>query len=164
VVLKTAPFEEDSDDVISFVTEVQLSVTMFCGFALLTDSTESPKFDAGNMDIFLVAINCFGFLALLVCNLRQGQEQIVQVAKVVRAKSRRMSLVGLPGLAGLNMQPAGKSADRNKKVVKEEEKEEEESNVHEPHQSRATVVPEDRGESRVRIRPLSEKFDFPNRK
>ena len=73
LVLKTAPFEEDSDDVIAFVTEVQLAFTFFVGFALLTDNKETPFFNADVMDVLLVVVNCFGFVTLIMGNCYQQE-------------------------------------------------------------------------------------------
>ena len=71
--MKTAPFEEDSDDVIAFVTEVQLAFTFFVGFALLTDNKETPFFNADVMDVLLVVVNCFGFVTLIMGNCYQQE-------------------------------------------------------------------------------------------
>jgi hypothetical protein len=88
LILKTAPFEEDSDDVISFITEVQLSVTFFVGFALLTDDKGYPKFNPRSVDIFLVVINCFGFAALIIGNCHSSGTAAKAVSVIEMAKKK----------------------------------------------------------------------------
>ena len=96
VVLKTAPFEEDSDDVISFITEVQLSVTMFIGFALLTDTNKSaPQFDPHITDICLVVINCAGFACLVFSHCRHMPGHAKRAVTFVRVRSERRRSISL---------------------------------------------------------------------
>ena len=71
--MKAAPFDEGSDDIIAFVTEVQLAFTFFVGFALLTDSRETPFFNPDVMDILLVLVNCCGFATLIAGNCYQQE-------------------------------------------------------------------------------------------
>jgi len=141
LVLKTAPFEEDSDDVISFVTEVQLTITMFCGFALTMDTTEIPSFNPKAMDIFLVVINCSGFVALILCNLFQKQGDIISVAKTIRKR-------------GQSMRRKSNVGEVKKEVPQEKVIQLVSNNKNELHVTPKKIVPAN-GESRIQIRPLS---------
>ena len=88
LVLKTAPFEQDLDDWLSFITECQLSLTMFLGFAILTDTNN--VLDRGMLDGFLVAVNCCGIFAFIVgsCIENKAHEKV----KIVHNRVRRSSI------------------------------------------------------------------------
>ena len=174
LVLKTAPFEEDSDDVISFVTEVQLSITMFCGFALSMDTLDNPLFRTKAMDVFLVAINCCGFIVLVVINIHSKQEDIKRV--VTKVAKRRSSLVGMQGFRtqilknkndddrqkgedGHSEEESKEKKEKKDKTDKKEKKEKDELRA--PGQTQLVKVVPMRDESRIEIVPLSERFEFP---
>ena len=63
-----APFEDAVDDWLSFLTSLQLMLTLLVGFALMTDNAEKPDYDSsdwGTLDIVLIVINSAAFVALL---------------------------------------------------------------------------------------------------
>jgi hypothetical protein len=64
-ILKTAPFVDDADDFLSFMTSCQMFFTLLGGLLLMTDNPTSITYDANFMGVALVAINSVGFLALL---------------------------------------------------------------------------------------------------
>jgi hypothetical protein len=67
-VFKLAPFEDAVDDWLSFLTSLQLMLTLLVGFALMTDNAENPDYDSsdwGTLDIVLIVINSGAFVALL---------------------------------------------------------------------------------------------------
>ena len=177
LVLKTTPFAEDSDDVISFVTEVQLSITMFCGFALSMDTLDNPLFRTEAMDVFLVAINCCGFIVLVFINIHSKQEDIKRV--VTKVAKRRNSLVGLQGFRTQILknkndddrqkeEENGHSEEENIEKKEKKEKKENEKNfvldeLRAPGQTPLVKVVPMRDESRIEIVPLSESFEFPKR-
>ena len=99
LVLKTAPFEEDLDDWLSFITECQLSLTMFIGFAILTDTNRILH--RGVLDQMLVVVNCCGFVAFMVgaCIQSKAHEKV----QIVRQRVRRVSMnIQFGGLAAMS--------------------------------------------------------------
>ena len=65
LILKLAPFVDDADDWLSFLTNVQMMLTLLGGLLLMTDTPEDKTYDPHFMGIALVVINSFGFIALL---------------------------------------------------------------------------------------------------
>ena len=147
LVLKTAPYQEDSDDVISFVTEVQLTITMFCGYSMIMDTNEIKAFDHSSMDIVIVVINCCGFVTLVICNIYEKQNEIVNVAETIQKKSKRLSLMG-----------SQLSIDLSKLKDGGEKKKSDEVSNRIP--AKKIVNSKNNGESRIQITPLSLKHDF----
>ena len=75
LVLKTAPFEEDSEDWSSFVGCFALCITTLGGLCLIMDDPLDPTFDSNVMMILLVALNILsmsvqlGIMVLLDCGV-----------------------------------------------------------------------------------------------
>ena len=75
LVLKTAPFEEDSEDWTSFVGCFALCMTTLGGLCLITDDPVNPSFDSNVMMIILIALNVLsiliqiGIMVLLDCGV-----------------------------------------------------------------------------------------------
>ena len=72
--LKFAPFEDQTDDCLAFMTSVQMFLTLFGGLLLVMNNAESPQFESDGMGTMMVAINSFAFvffflslLALIPC-------------------------------------------------------------------------------------------------
>ncbi len=63
-VLKLAPFVDDADDWLSFLTSFQMTMTLLGGLLLTMSDPEDPDFDPDSMGAFLIAINSIGFFAL----------------------------------------------------------------------------------------------------
>ena len=61
--LKVAPFADQTDDWLAFLTSLQLFVTLFGGMLL---STTNSEWNEGGMGTFLVVINSFGFICMLL--------------------------------------------------------------------------------------------------
>jgi hypothetical protein len=62
-VLKLAPFVQDADDWLSFVTSLQLSLTMLFGLVILMDSrNESKTYDVAVIGYILIAIHVATFV------------------------------------------------------------------------------------------------------
>ena len=57
VVLKLSPFKEASEDMTSFLSSLTLTLTTIGGFALMTDDSASPTFDAEVLAIVLISIS-----------------------------------------------------------------------------------------------------------
>jgi len=67
LVFKTAPFIDDVDDMLSFMTSLQMMLTLMGGFALLTDNDN--EYDRDTFGTALVAINCFAIMFLLLSSI-----------------------------------------------------------------------------------------------
>ena len=65
LVLKLAPFLDDADDWLAFLTSVQMMLTLLGGLLLMTDNPTDPTYDPNFMGVTLVVINAFGFVALM---------------------------------------------------------------------------------------------------
>ena len=65
LILKLAPFVDEADDWLSFFTNVQMMLTLLGGLLLMTDNPKDKTYDPHFMGIAMVAINSFGFVALL---------------------------------------------------------------------------------------------------
>ena len=66
LVLKLAPFVDEADDWLAFLTNIQMVITLLGGLLLMTDDSTAPTYDSNFMGIALVVINSFGFIALLL--------------------------------------------------------------------------------------------------
>ena len=58
-VLKTAPFEADSEDWTAFVACVALTLTTLGGFALITDDPTTRTYESAVLAVILIGINVF---------------------------------------------------------------------------------------------------------
>ena len=58
-VLKTAPFEADSEDWTAFVACVALTLTTIGGFALITDDPTTRTYGSAVLAVILIGINVF---------------------------------------------------------------------------------------------------------
>ena len=56
-VLKTAPFEADSEDWTAFVACVALTLTTLGGFALITDDPTTRTYESAVLAVILIGIN-----------------------------------------------------------------------------------------------------------
>jgi hypothetical protein len=61
-VLKLAPFVQDADDWLSFVTSLQLSLTMLFGLVLLMDTNDKKTYNVSLIGYILVAIHVATFV------------------------------------------------------------------------------------------------------
>ena len=57
LVLKTAPYEEDSEDWSAFVACVALTLTTIGGFALMTDNPNARTYESKVLGLLLIGIN-----------------------------------------------------------------------------------------------------------
>ena len=58
-VLKLEPYEDDDDDLLQFLTTLQIMITLLIGFALKTSSPETGVYEDGAMGILLVGTSTF---------------------------------------------------------------------------------------------------------
>jgi hypothetical protein len=65
LILKLGPFVDAADDYLSFLTSGQMFLTLHGGLLIVTDDASNPTYDATFMGIAMVAINSFGFVALV---------------------------------------------------------------------------------------------------
>ena len=63
-VLKLAPFVDDADDYLSFLTSFQMLLTLLGGLLIKTDNPLDPTYDSSMVGLVLVVVNSFGFIAL----------------------------------------------------------------------------------------------------
>ena len=63
-VLKLAPFADDADDHLSFLTSFQMLLTLLGGLLIKTDNPSDPTYDSSMVGLVLVVVNSFGFVAL----------------------------------------------------------------------------------------------------
>ena len=63
--LMKAPFKDIVDDWMSFLTSLQLMLTLLIGFAMM-DDRKKGDYDRGIMDALLIIINSAAFVALFV--------------------------------------------------------------------------------------------------
>jgi len=59
IVLKTAPYEEDSEDWSSFIACVALTLTCIGGFALIMDKQTDRTYEDSLLAVILIGINVF---------------------------------------------------------------------------------------------------------
>jgi len=55
-VLKLAPYEDENDDLASFVSSLTITLTLLVGFALISDTKSDPTFDPDIFSVLLVVI------------------------------------------------------------------------------------------------------------
>ena len=55
-VLKLAPYEDENDDLASFVSSLTITLTLLVGFALISDTKSDPTFDPEIFSVLLVVI------------------------------------------------------------------------------------------------------------
>ena len=63
-VLKLAPFADDADDYLSFLTSFQMLLTLLGGLLIKTDNPDDPTYDVGMVGVVLIIVNSFGLIAL----------------------------------------------------------------------------------------------------
>ena len=66
LMLKLAPFVDEADDYLSFLTSGQMFLTLQGGLLIMTDDPIDPTYDVHFMGIAMLAINGVGFVALIV--------------------------------------------------------------------------------------------------
>ena len=66
LLLKVGPFVDNVDDWLSFLTSLQMLLTLLGGLLLMTDDPTKPTYDSNFMGMTLVVVNSLGFLALFV--------------------------------------------------------------------------------------------------
>ena len=64
-ILKLAPFVDDADDYLSFMTSCQMFLTLQGGLLLMMDDPTDPTYDPNFLGTALVAVNSVGFAALV---------------------------------------------------------------------------------------------------
>ena len=103
VVLKLAPYDCDADDQASFIAALTLTLTMLCGFALMTDDPSDPNFDpsiTGGVMMF-ISIGClvleFGLIAKEKCKTVPGAALL---AKMKSKHNKKSSTKVSPGSGG----------------------------------------------------------------
>ena len=92
LVLKTAPYEEDSEDYSSFMACLTLTITTIGGFALIMDDLNTPTYESEIVGIVLISITVccifvhIGIVVLLDCgvynkicgkNTRRGSTRVL---------------------------------------------------------------------------------------
>ena len=65
LVLKLGPFVDTADDWLAFLTSFQMLLTLLGGLLLMTDDPNNKTYPTAIMGVLLVAINLFGFVALM---------------------------------------------------------------------------------------------------
>ena len=66
MMLKLAPFEDDADDWLSFLTSFQMLVTLIAGLLIKTDNPTNPTYDSETTGIIIIAVNSMGMIALFL--------------------------------------------------------------------------------------------------
>ena len=66
VVLKLGPFVDSVDDYLSFLTSLQMLLTLLGGLLIKTDNPSLPTYDPVFMGVSLVVVNSCGFVALFL--------------------------------------------------------------------------------------------------
>ncbi len=68
LVLKLAPFQDETDDWLSFLTSFQMLITLLGGLIMTMDASEaqSQTYDPENMGTLLVFVNTIGFFAFAI--------------------------------------------------------------------------------------------------
>ena len=102
LVLKLAPFVDNTDDWLSFMTSFQLLITLLGGLLLFTDDPDPAQktYDSEIMGVVLIGVNLIAFVALLVslvllcpCIRRRCEKKVVvtQTKVVLLLKNVRPS-------------------------------------------------------------------------
>ena len=113
-VLKLAPFADDADDYLSFLTSFQMLLTLLGGLLIKTDDPTKPTYDAKFMGIAMIVVNSFGFFALvmsLVALHPKCRKKLNGKSQASRMKTRQLD--------GTKVAPVGTN---NVSTVEEEEK------------------------------------------
>merc|ERR1711865_894763 len=102
LVFKTAPFIDDVDDWLSFMTSLQMMLTLLAGFTLLTDNKD--EYDSETAGTALIAINSVAVVFLILsiialipcirvrmdrCGKKDEDEDLTKVLPVVLPKSNK---------------------------------------------------------------------------
>ena len=116
IVLKTAPFESDPDDVSIFVSSLALVLTTMGGLVLFLDQKET-YFIRGPLGVGIIAMNC-GVLLLQVCILifvKCGYG--VKVVRLTRRMSGR-NITGRSKVVPLRLIDSESAASMSEKASK----------------------------------------------
>ena len=95
-ILKTAPYEEDTEDWSSFIACSALTLTTIGGFALITDDPDAPTYETILLSHLLIGINivCFAIDILIVimfdCQLYERCARTVCRSKVIETKNEKI--------------------------------------------------------------------------
>ena len=66
LILKTAPFEDATDDWLSFLTSLQMFLTLIAGLLIKTDNPSNPTYESKSTGVILIALNSLGMVALFL--------------------------------------------------------------------------------------------------
>jgi hypothetical protein len=90
LVLKLGPFVDETDDWLAFLTSMQMLLTLLGGLLIMTDDPTKPTYDSTSMGVFMIVINSFGFLALLISliKLRTKCRKSTKVMSMTEKKSK----------------------------------------------------------------------------
>ena len=114
-VLKLAPFVDDADDYLSFLTSFQMLLTLLGGLLIKTDDPTKPTYDAKFMGIAMIVVNSFGFFALVMSLVALHPK----CRKKLNGKSQASRKMKTRQLDGTKVAPVGTN---NVSTVEEEEK------------------------------------------
>jgi hypothetical protein len=100
--LKVAPFMDDADDYLAFLTSLQMLLTLLGGLLIKTDNPDDPTYDKNMMGVILIAVNSFGFFALALSLLSLHPK--VRVRACLNSVSKKKKMKG--------KEKAGESGER----------------------------------------------------
>jgi hypothetical protein len=89
--LKLAPYADEADDWLAFLTNIQMLLTIQGGLLLMTDDSSVPTYDKRLMGITLVVVNSFGFVAFFLSLLVLHPSIRNRLEKYTDAKQKKRS-------------------------------------------------------------------------
>ena len=89
--LKLAPYADEADDWLAFLTNIQMLLTIQGGLLLMTDDSSAPTYDKRFMGITLVVVNSFGFVAFFLSLLMLHPSIRNRLEKCTDAKKKKKS-------------------------------------------------------------------------
>ena len=118
--LKLAPYADEADDWLAFLTNIQMLLTIQGGLLLMTDDSSAPTYDKRFMGITLVVVNSFGFVAFF-CGLLVLHPSIR--TRITDAKKKRSGLSGCSVIMRNHFLLRTSNSLLKKKELKQEEQE-----------------------------------------
>ena len=118
LVLKTAPYEEDSEDWSAFVACVALTLTTIGGFALITDDPNAQTYESQVLGLILIGINvvCIALEIFIVVVFDcDGLSQCKKICggKVVETKNEKVDKSNKTKVQPINIKPG---SEQHKKL------------------------------------------------
>ena len=104
LVLKLAPFVDSADDWLSFLTSLQLVLTLLGGLLIKMDDPNAPTYEQDSMGMLMVVVNALGFVALF-CSIVSLHPAIRNKINTMRATEKHGGTKVAPRQEESNTEP-----------------------------------------------------------